>query len=188
MKKYSIQSVWIGPSGCGKTHILSAAEKDSFIKSKIQPTIGIDSYTFDTELQGQKAMMRTWDMSGQPRYRSVCSTFMRQAYIIVICFDLSVKDSFEDWNDWYKWAVKYCPDDALFFMLGCQTKEYVEMEAPQAAYEANQLNMDFYHVKCDNLESIRFFMNNIILKSMEKNIQSDNLEITEVSYRSCPCM
>ena len=98
------KTILVGNSGVGKTSIIS-----SYL-SKYNPnqktTIGA-SFTNKTEnINGQEVVFEIWDTAGQERFRSINSIFYQDAYICILVYDITKKESFEHLRDYWYNAVK----------------------------------------------------------------------------------
>ena len=91
----------IGDSTVGKTSILTRFCKNEFSWNYLA-TIGIDFFSKDIELTNPNKLIRIkiWDTAGQERFKSLSKSYFRNADGIIIVFDVSKKDSFENLQFW----------------------------------------------------------------------------------------
>ena len=98
------KTILVGDSGVGKTSIIGR-----YI-NKYNPyekaTIGA-SFTNKSEIiNGKTIRFEIWDTAGQERFRSVNSIFYQDAYICILVYDITSKQSFDSLKDYWYNAVK----------------------------------------------------------------------------------
>lgn len=94
----------VGDHCCGKTNIISKYATDNFNLSSV-PTIGIDFAIKNVIYHKKRIRMELWDSAGQEKYRSLTSVYYRNATAIIIVFDLTNRESF---NNIEKWVNEIC--------------------------------------------------------------------------------
>ena len=55
-------------------------------------------------VQKKEVKLSIWDTAGQERYRSIAPQYFRGAEFMLICFDISRRDSFEDLKFWINYV------------------------------------------------------------------------------------
>ena len=61
-----------------------------------ETTVGVDFFSHYNELENGKIIKtQIWDTAGQERYRSLCSLYLRDAHVILLCIDTSIP-----WNNY----------------------------------------------------------------------------------------
>ena len=98
---YPIKITIVGDSYVGKTSILKRYFKNIFEKDATSATVSasfnsktikIDPYTL--------ADLKIWDTAGQEKYRALTKSFLNGSNGIIIVFDLSNEQSFNNLNSW----------------------------------------------------------------------------------------
>lgn len=117
-KAMKFKAVLIGDSAVGKTALFQRLENDVFQDSHI-PTVGgaytrisinsSNGYTYDIGL---------WDTAGQERFRNVVPMYFQSANIIIVVYDISNRESFENIGTWIDLANQKAPPDACYVLLG----------------------------------------------------------------------
>jgi small GTP-binding protein len=74
---------------------------------------------------GEVIALEIWDTAGSERYHSVIPSFFRNAAAVVICFDLTVQQTFESVNYWHDFTIKNAPVGARIFLVGNKTDLFV---------------------------------------------------------------
>jgi small GTP-binding protein len=93
------QLLVIGDSTVGKTSILQRYVDSKFSQSHLA-TVGIDYFTKDITINNKIIRVKVWDTAGQERYKSLTNAFFRNAQGIMLVFDVSNMDSFDNLKFW----------------------------------------------------------------------------------------
>ena len=106
--------VLLGEAGVGKTCIISRYISDSF-EQNTASTNGA-SYTskvikFDS--LGKQLSLDIWDTAGQERYRSLTKFFYKDAFVVILVYDITRKASFEAIRDYWYNEVKQNGENQL---------------------------------------------------------------------------
>lgn len=99
MSRARMNIMIIGDGKVGKTSILKMYDKKKFQGDHIR-TIGIDYIKQNIERDGHKLEVKLWDTAGQERFKTMTYQFYRQADGIIIAFDLTNKQSFQNVQVW----------------------------------------------------------------------------------------
>ena len=91
--------VLIGDSGVGKSQLLHWYTKDQF-KRKSQSTIGMEFATQSVQVGNFHIRAQIWDTAGQERYRAITNAYYRQAIGVLLVYDISKRQTFEDLERW----------------------------------------------------------------------------------------
>ena len=91
--------VIIGDSHCGKSSILLKFAENTF-KNEHHTTIGVDMKSRYIKIDETNVKLHIWDTAGQERFRSIIRTYYETASGIVLVFDLSNRESFNDLEYW----------------------------------------------------------------------------------------
>jgi Ras-related protein Rab-18 len=81
---------------------------DSF-DEHIQSTIGVDFKVKHLEVEGKRVKLTIWDTAGQERFRTLTSSYYRGAHGVVLVYDVTRMDSFENLQQWLKEVQMYSP-------------------------------------------------------------------------------
>lgn len=85
----------IQDSQIGKTCFLERFSFDKFTEG-YKPTILIDFLAKTFEVKDNRIKLQMWDSSGQERYKCMTSTYLRGANIIILMYDITNKESFNN--------------------------------------------------------------------------------------------
>lgn len=81
---------------------------DSF-DEHIQSTIGVDFKVKHLEVQGKRVKCSIWDTAGQERFRTLTSSYYRGAHGVILVYDVTRMDSFENLEQWLREVQMYTP-------------------------------------------------------------------------------
>ena len=111
------KTIIVGDSGVGKTSIISRYLKKYNEKEK--STIGA-SFTNKLEtIDGKVILFEIWDTAGQERYRSINNIFYQDAYICLLVYDITKKESFDNIKEyWYKSVLEESNEKTIFHVVG----------------------------------------------------------------------
>ena len=93
------QLLIIGDSTVGKTSILSRYTSGQFNPNYLA-TVGLDFFKKDELFDGKTIRIKIWDTAGQERYKSLTQGYFRNAEGIMIVYDVSNSDSFNNLKYW----------------------------------------------------------------------------------------
>jgi len=100
----------IGDAGVGKSSILLRFTDDSF-DDYIQSTIGVDFKVKHLDVMDKRVKITIWDTAGQERFRTLTSSYYRGAQGVILCYDVTRPDSFNNLQHWLKEVKLYSPNN-----------------------------------------------------------------------------
>ena len=101
----SCKTILVGEMGVGKTSIIERFTKNVFKKYVTSTTSG----TYDSailELGNYSLEFQLWDTAGQERFRGLTKMFLKDADIVLLVYDTTRKDTFEELKDYWYNTVK----------------------------------------------------------------------------------
>ncbi|KAK9217330.1 hypothetical protein WN943_005957 [Citrus x changshan-huyou] len=120
---YLFKVVLIGDSGVGKSNLLSRFTRNEFcLESK--STIGVEFTTRTlqkirtVELDGKTIKLQIWDTAGQERFRTITSSYYRGAHGIIIVYDVTGMESFNNVKQWLNEIDGYANDSVCKLLVG----------------------------------------------------------------------
>ena len=102
--------VIIGDSGVGKSCILLRFADDTFTENYYS-TIGVDFRFKCVDIGERKCKLQIWDTAGQERFKTVTSAYYRGADGIIIVFDQTDRESFNNVQNWIDDISKYSTEE-----------------------------------------------------------------------------
>lgn len=142
---YLIKTIIIGDTSVGKSNILTKFADDEF-KSDYSSTIGVDYKTIRVDYFDKSVKIMIWDTAGQERFKSITKTFYKGSKVVIICFDLTNRESFDNVDTWLEEIYKENLTNPIIVLAGTkadlQTKRIIEKE--EAIKKSTQLKLHGY--------------------------------------------
>ena len=96
---YLFKLLIIGDAGVGKSSLLLRFADDKFTTAYIN-TIGVDFKIRSIKYKNKKIKLQIWDTAGQERFRTITSTYYRGAHGVIIVYDVTDRESFDNVKTW----------------------------------------------------------------------------------------
>ncbi|MCL7023897.1 hypothetical protein MKW94_029737 [Papaver nudicaule] len=141
---YLFKLLLIGDSSVGKSCLLLRFSDDSFVESHIS-TIGVDFKIKTMELEGKTVKLQIWDTAGQERFRTITSSYYRGAHGIIVVYDVTEKESFDNVKQWLSEIDRYANDTVCKLLVGnkCDLVEEKVVQTETAKAFADELGIPF---------------------------------------------
>ena len=177
----SVKITLIGNSGVGKTCIIQRYTLGQYDDNS-NTTRGAN-YSFKTIIKNDKKIkLDLWDTAGQEQYRSLGKHFYKDSYIVILVYDITNLDSFNDLkNIWYQDLIKYGEKYNIIAIVGnkCDLYEQEAVKEEEAREFANSINSLFMLVSAKNGDNINSLFEAIIDKYLEPEFSSKVEEMKE---------
>jgi Ras-related protein Rab-1A len=145
----------IGDSGVGKSCLLLRFADDTYTESYIS-TIGVDFKIRTIELDGKTVKLQIWDTAGQERFRTITSSYYRGAHGIIIVYDVTDRQSFQNVEHWLKEIDKYATGNVNKLLVGnksdLQSKKVVTYD--EAKEFADKHGIKFLETSAKNSHNV----------------------------------
>lgn len=117
---YLFKVVLIGDVAVGKTCVVQRFKNGTFIE-KQGTTIGVDFTMKTLIIDGKRIKLQIWDTGGQERFRTITQSYYRSANGIILCYDITCRQSFESLHRWIEDVSKFAVPNVAKILIG--TKE-----------------------------------------------------------------
>ncbi|CAH1181934.1 unnamed protein product [Phyllotreta striolata] len=152
---YLFKLLLIGDSGVGKSCLLLRFADDTYTESYIS-TIGVDFKIRTIDLDGKTIKLQIWDTAGQERFRTITSSYYRGAHGIIVVYDCTDQDSFNNVKQWLEEIDRYACDNVNKLLVGNKsdltTKKVVDFNT--AKEYADQLGVPFLETSAKNATNV----------------------------------
>ena len=115
--KYNFKFIVIGASGVGKTSLLSRLIDGQFSPEN-QSTIGVEYLSTVIEVDGNPVKLQIWDTAGQEKFRSIAKSYFRHAVGVILVYDITSRQSFDDLSFWLNDVHSLCDPNAAVTLIG----------------------------------------------------------------------
>jgi len=152
---YLFKLLLIGDSGVGKSCMLLRFADDTYTESYIS-TIGVDFKIRTLELEGKTCKLQIWDTAGQERFRTITSSYYRGAHGIIIVYDVTDKESFNNVKHWMQEIDKYAAEGVNRLMIGnkCDLTSKKVVSYDEAKELADSLSVNFLETSAKNAHNV----------------------------------
>ena len=110
--------VLIGDSGVGKSSILIRFAENQFHEHYLA-TIGVDFRFKQLFINNKNIRFHIWDTAGQEKFRTLSSTYYRNAHAVLLVFDICNQSTFSNvCSFWLSEAEMKNDPNAIFILVG----------------------------------------------------------------------
>ena len=186
---HSIKLLVLGDLSVGKTSFIYRFTEDKFDEEQI-PTTGLDLKTADIILNNKKIRIQIWDTAGQEKFNSITKNLILRVQGIILLFDLTNKESFENLNSWIKIIRDYCGNKMQILILGNKKdlEEQIVINEEDINSFSKSVKIKIKKTSCKNGENIKeavdMICKHIITSSKEKNDISFSLESSSLMVKN----
>lgn len=139
----------IGNVSVGKSCILIALQ-GNVVPHSMQSTVAVD-FCDDLQPMGPQLSLRVCDLPGQSYYYTRCSVmnmYLRNTDVVLVVFDCTDTDSFNNVGNWYN-AIAQLKTDLPYFILVCNKTDMKNervVSTEQALACAEKYNMEYLEI------------------------------------------
>uniref|UniRef100_A0A7S1FJ81 Uncharacterized protein n=1 Tax=Noctiluca scintillans TaxID=2966 RepID=A0A7S1FJ81_NOCSC len=152
---YLFKVLLIGDSGVGKSCLLLRFADDMYTESYIS-TIGVDFKIRTLNQEGKTVKLQIWDTAGQERFRTITSSYYRTAHGIIVVYDVTDKESFNNVRHWLQEIDKYAADGVNKLLVGnkCDLAQKRHVTYEEAHELAKSMGMQFMETSAKNAHNV----------------------------------
>eukprot|EP01006_Ploeotia_vitrea_P043672 TRINITY_DN66762_c8_g4_i2.p1 TRINITY_DN66762_c8_g4~~TRINITY_DN66762_c8_g4_i2.p1 ORF type:complete len:238 (+),score=122.47 TRINITY_DN66762_c8_g4_i2:96-716(+) len=152
---YLFKLLLIGDSGVGKSCLLLRFADHSYTESYIS-TIGVDFKIRTIDLDGKTIKLQIWDTAGQERFRTITSSYYRGAHGIIVVYDCTDLESFNNVKQWLSEIERYAAENVNKLLVGNKVdlvnKKAVDYDT--AKLFAENLDIPFLETSAKNATNV----------------------------------
>ena len=148
--------IFLGDQGVGKSSILNRFAQDRF-EQEYQATIGLDFHSKNATINGATVRLLLYDTAGQEKFRSLIPMYIRDANIIIVVYDITMKSSFINSNFWINETNDLKQENSMFVLVGnkLDLESEREVSAKEAEAFAKEKKFLFFEVSAKTGENVR---------------------------------
>ena len=121
----NLKVILLGDTTVGKTSIFTQYIKKEF-KISTLATIGMDNTKKTIKLDGRTINLSILDTPGNPTFRNITKNSIRNSDIIIIVFDITNKNSFENLEKWYNFVKETLDIDKIVVGIAANKNDLEE--------------------------------------------------------------
>ncbi|KAI1725656.1 ras family domain-containing protein [Ditylenchus destructor] len=115
---FSFTVMLLGDSCTGKTCLLIRYKDGTFLNNNFISTVGIDYRSKLLDIDKYRVKLQIYDTAGQERFRSITSSYYRDADALLLVFDVTNRTSFENTRDWLAQVREYAKETVQITLVG----------------------------------------------------------------------
>ena len=185
----SVKVTLIGGTAVGKTCIIRRYSDDIYVENP--PSTSGGSYSEKcVTIDNKKIHLNLWDTAGQERFRALGKHFYKDAYIIILVYDITQKATFQEIKDvWYPNVKQNGEKYSVLAVVGNKSdlyeeEEVTENEAKEYAKEIGAIFMLVSAKNGDNVknlfeDAIRKYLGDDFVKKVEE-MKKEKREVTKI--------
>ncbi len=124
------KSILCGASASGKSSLVIRLSEDNFFQD-ISSTVAIDFRCAFIVTRGLRVRLSIFDTAGQERYGSLAGSFIRGANGVILCFDITNRNTFEDLDKWLDRVRMHAIPGTPIMLVGCKCDEEARRQVPR---------------------------------------------------------
>ncbi|UMM41321.1 hypothetical protein L5515_017633 [Caenorhabditis briggsae] len=129
----------LGDSCTGKTCLLIRYKDGAFLNNNFISTVGIDYRNKLINMGDKKVKLQIWDTAGQERFRSVATSYYRDADALLLVYDIANRQSFDNVRDWLSHIKEHGKEAVQVTLVGnkCDLPRVVQADEGRRLAEEN---------------------------------------------------
>ena len=113
----SFKIIVVGDSGVGKSCLTMKGTKNHF-EECYYPTVGFEFFTFNIRINDKNIKLQIWDTCGQEAYRSLITSFYRNASLAILVYSIDNVNSFNNIEAWLNEIKSQANPETIVFLIG----------------------------------------------------------------------
>merc|ERR1712038_177747 len=108
------------------------------------------------ELDGKTIKLQIWDTAGQERFRTITSSYYRGAHGIIVVYDVTDQESFNNVKQWLQEIDRYACENVNKLLVGnkCDLTTKKVVDYTTAKEYADQLGIPFLETSAKNATNV----------------------------------
>ena len=160
----------VGDLSSGKTNIVTQYISHKFVQDS-QPTIGVEMFNKDFQINEDKVSAQIWDTAGQEKYNALTSSYYKGAKGAIVVYDITQESTFLKVEQFVKDLREKSDKNVYMILVGnkIDLEENRKISKEEGKILADKLKMGFFEVSAKNGTGIEDLFKNLIDNVYEKN-------------------
>ena len=160
----------VGDLSSGKTNIVTQYISHKFVQDS-QPTIGVEMFNKDFQINEDKVSAQIWDTAGQEKYNALTSSYYKGAKGAIVVYDITQESTFLKVEQFAKDLREKSDKNVYMILVGnkIDLEENRKVSKEEGKILADKLKMGFFEVSAKNGTGIEDLFKNLIDNVYEKN-------------------
>ncbi|KAI9464390.1 ras-domain-containing protein [Russula earlei] len=166
-----IKILMIGNSSVGKSSLLMRWSENQWLPEyEARQTIGVEVKRCKLDVRGEKVNLAVWDTAGEQQFRTMQLAHYRGAQGILLVYDASCRQSFEDLTHWFAEMATYVSGPVIKVIVGNKVDEESQRRVPaeEAAALAEKMDCHFIETSARTAVGVRKAFRDIVERIMGK--------------------
>lgn len=121
-ESFSYKIILLGDCQTGKSSIIKRYTNNAFLDNPLVST-KTDIYNKSISIQGKSINITIWDSYCEERFKPIGQDYLRNMNIIIIVYDTSNRDSFENIGNWLEATKKVGNENTLIVIVEHDKKD-----------------------------------------------------------------
>ena len=147
-----LKIVLLGDVGVGKTNIITRYLNNKFDEDSVT-TNGASYMMKKLIIDDTTYTLNVWDTAGQEKFRSVTKMLIKGVNILILCYSIVDRPTFENLDFWYKLTVENCDKKFALGVVGNKNdlfeNEEVKEEEGRNYAEKHKAYFKLISAKCN---------------------------------------
>ena len=171
-QKYKM--IFVGDQGTGKTCILNRFATNQF-DEQYQTTIGLDFQSKNVSIHDQDVRLLLYDTAGQEKFRSLIPMYIRESNIILLVYDITRKESFDNIPRWFSDVLNIKSNEAIYVLVGnkIDLKDQRKVTYNEGKKLADEKNIIFEEVSAKTGENFEELFRDKIYESIYRKYKNE---------------
>lgn len=175
--EYAFKLILGGDGSVGKTSMAHRFVENTFA-TDYKSTIGTSIMKKECSFEGLKSAVRfvIWDLAGQSQFKKVRQSYLSNAEVGILVFDVTNQESFENIQNWNNEIIKASPNISLILVANkIDLKDDRIVSREDGEKTAKKLGIPYIETSAKTGESINDAFRMLALQMIKKNLVAEDI-------------